>query len=93
MSGEPKYKKIQVRLPKRILALYTGQKVRSAILESTGNMTLYKAVRFGQIMDAVYEQGLKDGRREIIEQFDGTIHKQLDVTPTQHSARLTLLME
>ena len=43
-------------------------------------MTLYKGVRLGELMTAVYEQGLKDGRKEVIEQF-GAIKKQIKYLP------------
>ena len=70
MSGNPKYKKFAVELPTGPLTLYAGKKVLNALEEVTINMTLYQGVRLGEVMKAVYQQGLKDGRREIIEQFD-----------------------
>jgi hypothetical protein len=66
----PKYKKFDVSLPTGDLTLYAGQKVLSALEEVTTEMTLYEGVRLAEVMKAVYEQGLKDGRRDIIEQFD-----------------------
>lgn len=73
MSGKhlAKYKKFAVDLPgHKTLTLYAGKKILSAFEEVIEDMTLYKGVRLEQVMKAVYEQGLKDGRREIIEQFD-----------------------
>jgi hypothetical protein len=72
MSGShhAKYKKIDVEIPGRTLTLYAGQKIRTALAEVTSDMTLYKGVRLGQVMKAVYEQGLKDGRKEVIEHLD-----------------------
>ncbi len=80
-KNRPKYKKIEVKLPKETLALYAGKKVRDAIQEVTTGMNLYKGVRLGQVMEAVYEQGLKDGRREIIEQFEGKIKDKVNYLP------------
>jgi hypothetical protein len=34
-------------------------------------MTLYHGVRLREVMEAIYEQGLKDGRKEIIEKVEG----------------------
>lgn len=44
-------------------------------------MTLYKGVRLSQIMKAVYEQGLKDGRRDVIEQFGEKIRDKTNYLP------------
>jgi len=73
MSGKnlAKYKKFAVNLPgHETLTLYAGKKILTALEEVTMDMDLYKGVRLSQVMKAVYEQGLKDGRREIIEQLD-----------------------
>jgi len=72
MTGKnlPKYRKFDVELPTGPLTLYAGKKVLSALNEVTMKMTLYEGVRLGGVMKAVYQQGLKDGRREIIEEID-----------------------
>ena len=66
----PRYKKFDVSLATGELTLYAGTKVISALREVTTDMDLYKGVRLGEVMNAVYEQGMKDGRKEIIEQLD-----------------------
>jgi hypothetical protein len=68
--AKSKYKKTNVYLPDRQLALYVGTKIHAALAEVTMDMDLYKGVRLGQVLEAVYEQGMKDGRRDIIEQVD-----------------------
>jgi len=73
MSGKhvAKYKKFAVDLPgSEQLTLYAGKKILTALEEVTVDMDLYKGVRLSEVMKAVYEQGLKDGRREIIEHVD-----------------------
>jgi hypothetical protein len=70
MSDKSKYRKIKVDLPRGELALYAGKRVSEALIEVTTDMDLYKGVRLGQVMDAVYQQGLKDGRKEVITQLD-----------------------
>jgi hypothetical protein len=69
-KNRPKYKKFDVDLSSGKLTLYAGPKVLSALEEVTMGMNLYKGVRLSQVMKAVYEQGCKDGRREIIEEMD-----------------------
>jgi len=68
---KPRYQKTNVQLPSNELTLYVGSKIRSALQEVTTDMDLYHGVRLGEVMEAVYEQGRKDGRREIIAKIDG----------------------
>jgi len=70
MPGKPRYQKIDVELPKGEIQIYAGVKVRSAFDELKKDMTLYHGVRLYQVMEAVYEQGQKSGRKEILDTFD-----------------------
>jgi len=76
MSGKhaAKYKKFDVHLPAGPLRLYASPKILAALEEVTTDMDLYDGVRLSQVMKAVYEQGLKDVRKEVIDKFD----KQLE---------------
>ncbi len=71
MAGKKGFKKIDVELTDGPIALYVGSKVRSALDEITTDMTLYHGVRLAEVMQAVYNQGQKDGRKEVVEQMDG----------------------
>ena len=77
MSGKhsAKYKKLAIRLPKQKLTIYAGKRVLSALEEIMKDMTLYEGVRLSQVMETFYEHGVKDGRKEIIEQFDSIKRK------------------
>jgi hypothetical protein len=68
---KPRYVKFDVTLASGEITLYAGPKVKTALLEITADMTLYHGVRLSEVMQAVYEQGQKDGRKEIIEKIDG----------------------
>jgi hypothetical protein len=81
MSGKPRYKKLTVGLSTGPLVLYAGSRVGTAIIEVTTDMDLYQGVRLGQVMEAVYQQGLKDGRKEIIEQFQEKIKDEANYLP------------
>ncbi|HWR35884.1 MAG TPA: hypothetical protein VN622_08465 [Clostridia bacterium] len=76
-----KWNKVTLDMPNRQLALYTGAKVQHALQEVTMNMDVYQGVRLGEVLEAVYQQGLKDGRREIIEQFEQNITKKVKYLP------------
>jgi len=47
--------------------VYASVKVGRALEEVEEDMTLYKGVRMAQVMEAVYEQGRKDGRSQVFE--------------------------
>lgn len=51
------------------VAVYASPRISHAMKELTEDMSLYEGVRFTQILDAVYEQGNKDGARRAFEQM------------------------
>ena len=79
-KNKAKYKKFDVQLSEGPLTLYASPSVLSALDEVTTDMTIYKGVRLSQVLKAAYEQGRKDGRREVIEQFDA-IKKDTNYLP------------
>jgi uncharacterized protein (DUF2164 family) len=72
MSGKhaAKYKRVTVQLSKGKLSLYVGQRIHDAMREVLAKMKFYNGVRFFQVVEAFYEQGKKDGRKEMIEKMD-----------------------
>jgi hypothetical protein len=52
------------------LSVYTSARIADAMKEITANASLYEGVRLTQILEAMYKQGLKDGRREAFDQLD-----------------------
>ena len=70
---QPRLVKTLVPLRKRIVPVYSGPKAAAALKELTGNMGLYEGVKFGQALEALYEQGRKDGAREVKEAFEQTM--------------------
>jgi hypothetical protein len=59
---------IPLQLPTRAIAVYANARVADALQELMADMSLYHGVKFSQVVQAVYAQGLADGRREV---FDG----------------------
>ncbi|MFJ4038188.1 hypothetical protein ACIPVB_08870 [Microbacterium sp. NPDC090007] len=49
--------------------VYAGVRVGRALDEVTEDMDLYHGVRLSQVMEAVYEQGRRDGRSEVFDAF------------------------
>jgi hypothetical protein len=66
----PRVVKTLVPLPSGTIAVYFGTRVASALKEVTVDMNLYKGVRLGELIEAVYLQGRKDGAREVKTSFD-----------------------
>jgi hypothetical protein len=52
------------------VAVYTSARVADTLQTITANATLYEGVRLTQVLEAVYEQGKKDGARAAFEQLD-----------------------
>jgi hypothetical protein len=59
-----------VSLPKGQVPVYFGSCVAQALREVTVDMNLYSGVRLGELLQALYEQGKKDGARRVKESFD-----------------------
>jgi len=73
MSGKhkSKYKRMTVPLDsKHSLTLYVGQHTRNAVRDVFDDLHMYKEVKVIQVMEAYYEQGKKDGRKEMVETMD-----------------------
>lgn len=68
---KPRNFKILVPLSKgRVVSVYAGKKVADALTEISEDMNLYKGVRLVQVLEAVYDQALKNGRKEVFDMVD-----------------------
>lgn len=76
-----KWKKVTVNLSRGKLALYAGDRLHAALFEVTKDMTVWTASRLSLVLEAVYQQGMKSGRQEIIEQFDRRIKRKANYLP------------
>jgi hypothetical protein len=70
--GRPGYATTKLALPKiGEVKVFAGGRVASALAELTVDADLYHGVRLMQVLEAVYEQGRKDGRAEIASLVEG----------------------
>lgn len=67
---KPRVVKTIVPLPKGSISVYFGTRIAQALHEVTVDMNLYKGVRLGELLQAVYEQGKKDGARQVKDSFE-----------------------
>lgn len=67
---KPRTVRTNITLLDTSVAVYAGTKVAEALKEVTLDLDIYKGVRLSQVMDALYQQGRKDGAREVFERVD-----------------------
>jgi hypothetical protein len=61
--------------------VYATPKVKAALDELMEEMTLYHGVRLTQVLEAVYEQGKKDGARAAFEALDERVAEAKNNVP------------
>ncbi len=66
------YRTIAVELPRSgaSVSVYTSARVADALATITADLPLYEGVRLVQVLEAVYNQGKKDGAREAFQALD-----------------------
>ena len=70
MAKKPKYKRHDIELPNSgKIALYASPK-HSVAIEAIKEMAAFEGIKMLDLMDAFYQQGLKHGRKEVVEQFE-----------------------
>jgi hypothetical protein len=69
-TKKPRCVRTNIVLAKRTVPIYAGVRVAQALHEVTADMDLYSGVRLSQVLEAVYEQGRKDGARSVRDSFD-----------------------
>jgi hypothetical protein len=70
MAKRRGFRTVKVNLPKEELTVYGSPRLMDAFETINKNMNLYQGVKLGQIMEAIYVQGKKDGAREVFEELD-----------------------
>jgi hypothetical protein len=64
------YRTIHLELREQDVPIYTSARIADALEEIRAGATLYQGVRLAQVMEAVYEQGHKDGARATFDALD-----------------------
>jgi hypothetical protein len=88
---KPRYVKTDIMLSNRTVPVYAGVRVGQALHEVTEGMDLYKGVRLSQLLEAVYQQGMKDGARNVRESFEKMMDKIPHLNPGQPKKKRKLL--
>jgi hypothetical protein len=86
-TRKPRYIKTLVPLADTNISVYAGVRVAHALHEVTTDMDLYKGVRLSELLEAVYEQGKKDGARTVSESFQNMMREIPHKNPGQPKKR------
>jgi hypothetical protein len=70
MAKPRRNRTIKIVMQKTEAAVYTSPRIADALEDILAKATLFEGVRIGQILEAVYKQGKKDGAREAIEEWE-----------------------
>lgn len=85
--GNPRYIRVLVPLRRDSISIYASPRIADALKEVAMNMDLYRGVRLAQVLEAVYEQGKKDGARAAFESIEGGISEAKKVVPHRNPGR------
>lgn len=86
MAKSPRYKKSIVALAKKDVAVYASPKI-SVALNLINEMSLYEGVRMIQLVEAVYDQGKKDGARSVFEEIEGKVKEVQKAIPYKNPGK------
>lgn len=67
------YRTIRVQTPNDSIAIYTSARIARAFEELAPEMNLYQGVRLGQLLEAAYRQGKKDGAKDAFGKVDESL--------------------
>lgn len=76
-----RYKKNLIPISGDRIAVYASPELSSAFASVTKGMTLFKGVKLAQLLEAVYEQGKKDGARAAFNTVAGKISEARTLVP------------
>ena len=67
--------------------VYASPRISSALRDLTEDMTLYEGVRLAQIMEALYDQGRKDGARSAFETIESKVKEAVALVPHRNPGK------
>jgi hypothetical protein len=85
--AERGYRTIKVILQNTEASVYTSPRVATALEDILDKADVYDGVKIGQILEAVYKQGLKDGAAQAFEQVDRGVSQARKQIPHKKPGR------
>lgn len=86
-KGQPRNVKNVIPLGAQEVAVYATPRVSKALEEITEDMTLYHGVRLAQVLEAMYEQGKKDGARDAFTELDDKLKEVKKAIPHRNPGK------
>ena len=87
MRKKPRYTKIDVKLAKSTITLYAGSNIATAASDLAKSMNTYDGVKYVQILEAVYNQGRKDGASKAFEAIAKGFRTAEEMVPHKNPGR------
>ena len=76
-----------IKMERTSANVYASPRVAEALNEVSEELDLYRGVRLGQVLEAVYTQGKKDGARQAFEQVDAGVLEARKAVPHKNPGR------
>lgn len=82
-----RYKKNLIPAGAKDITVYATPKISAAMELITEDMTLMKGVKLAQVLEAVYEQGKKDGARDAFKAVAGSFDEAQKQVPHKNPGK------
>lgn len=86
-KGVPRNIKNVIPMGDKSVNVYASPTVSKALQEVTDDMNLYHGVRLGQLLEAVYLQGQKDGANNAFSQLDEKLKEAKNSVPHRNPGK------
>ena len=86
-TKKARYIGVPIPLRKDQITVYASSRIAEAFQQVAMDMTLFKAVKLSQLLEAVYLQGKKDGARSAFETVDTHFEQAKKMIPHKNPGR------
>jgi hypothetical protein len=69
------------------IAVYASPSISAAFKHVSDDMNMFKGVKLAQLLEAVYEQGKKDGARKAFEAIEGKFAEAAKAVPHKNPGK------
>lgn len=87
MMAAKGFRTIKIQFKGSPVSVYASERIANALKGIEKNMPLYHGVKLHQVLEAVYRQGVKDGRAEVFASIDRTVADVKKVLPYRRPGR------
>lgn len=87
MAKKARYTKITLPLQSSNISLYAGSRIADAARHLAQDLNTYDGIKYVQILEAVYNQGKKDGAADAFEVVTKNMKRAQDAVPHKNPGR------